>query len=142
MMTESDIAQVQAAIAEGWTLMAGDPVTHVTAAGQETNLLTIKYDVPTGDKQAEGLEIDNAGMLLGDAQNLCFLTSYLDAMDVTLEETDHWLINEERWDYAMDAPIQRALVPIAGIHSLIMVTIRKAAELNSASPKTGNFTFE
>ena len=106
------------------------------------SLLTVEYDYPTGNKFAEGLEIDNAGSRLHDARELSFLSTYLDAQGVDIHEVDYWLINGERWDFLKDAPIQTRLVPIAGIHNIIGVSVRKAVELEQTISSNEGFTFE
>jgi hypothetical protein len=104
-------------------------------------LVTVAYDYPTGNKFAEGLQIDNSGATLQEARELTFLSSYLDAQLIDIHEIDYWLINGQRWDFLKDAPIQTALVPIAGIHNIVVVSIRNAAELIQSETVTGDFAF-
>ena len=108
----------------------------------QKQLLTIAYDYDTGNKFSKGLEIDNAGAMLHDSRQLTFLSSYLDSQLVDIHDIDYWLINGERWDFIEEAPIQTALVPIAGIHNIIVVSVRKAIELIQTDTVTGGFTFE
>jgi hypothetical protein len=105
-------------------------------------LVTVAYDYPTGNKFSEGLAIDNAGSVLHEAGELTFLSSYLDSQLIDIHEVDYWLINGERWDFLKNAPIQTALVPISGIHNIIVCGIRKASELVQSETVTGGFTFE
>jgi hypothetical protein len=114
----------------------------VSCAMSRQTLLTVEYDFPTGNKFSEGLEIDNAGSRLHDARELSFLSTYLDAQGVDIHEVDYWLINGERWDFIADAPIQTHLVPIAGIHNIIGVSVRKAVELEQTISSNEGFTFE
>jgi hypothetical protein len=139
-MDAAQIAEIKDGLEQALTLLSGDAVTHVTAAGKETSLLTLRYDVAASSKYAEGMKIDNAGLMLDEAQEMSFLTSYLAAQKVTLDVTDHWLINGERWDYVKDAPLLVNQVPIVGIHNIVTVYVRKAVELN-ASTGSGEFTF-
>jgi hypothetical protein len=104
------------------------------------SLLTIAYDYETGNRFAEGLDIDNAGSRLHDAREMTFLSTYLTAQGVDLSEISYWLINGERWDFIVEAPVQTALVPIAGIHNLVVLSVRKAIELEQTQP-SGSFTF-
>lgn len=104
-------------------------------------LVTVAYDYPTGNKFSEGLQIDNAGSVLQESRELTFLSSYLDAQLIDIHDVDYWLVNGERWDFLKDAPIQTAVVPIAGIHNIIVVSIRKATELIQTETSTGTFTF-
>jgi len=104
-------------------------------------LVTVAYDYPTGNKFSEGLQIDNAGSVLQESRELTFLSSYLDAQLIDIHDVDYWLVNGERWDFLKDAPIQTAVVPIAGIHNIIVVSIRKATELIQTETVTGDFTF-
>lgn len=105
-------------------------------------LVTVAYDYPSGNKFSEGLAVDNSGLTLHETRELTFLTSYLDAQLVDVHEVDYWLVNGERWDFLKDAPIQTALVPIAGIHNIVVLSICKAAEVAQAATVSGDFTFE
>lgn len=105
-------------------------------------LITIAHDYTSASKFTEGLQIDNSGATLQEARELTFLSSYLDALLIDIHDVDYWLINGERWDFIKDAPILTELVPIAGIHNIVVVSIRKAAELEQSQTVTGSFTFE
>jgi hypothetical protein len=117
-------------------------IDNVSCVLVQKPLVTVAYDYDAGNKFAEGLEIDNAGSALHEARQLAFLSSYLDAQLIDIHEVDYWLINGERWDFLKDAPIQTALVPISGIHNIIVCGIRKASELVQSETVTGGFTFE
>ena len=107
------------------------------STGKETTLLGIGYDIPN----KEGLQIDHGGLLNKGVRDWIFLSTYLEANGVTLNEGDWWLIAGERWDFLKDAPIQRAVVPIAGIHNLIIVSLRRAVEPEQTSAQTGDYTY-
>ena len=85
--------------------------------------------------------MDEGGLLDKGVRQILFLTSYLEAQKVALTEMDWFKIGGDRWDFVEDAPIQRAVVPIAGVHSLIIVTVRRAVELKQASTQTGDYTY-
>jgi hypothetical protein len=124
------------------TLAFDGAIDSVSCVMARQTLLTVEYDFPTGNKFSEGLEIDNAGSRLHDARELSFLSTYLDAQGVDIHEVDYWLINGERWDFISEAPIQTHLVPIAGIHNIIGVSVRKAVELEQTISSNEGFTFE
>ena len=138
MLDDHQIQQIREGFERGYSLIAGDTITHVNGAtGKQTTLLAIAYD--QGSK--EGLSIDNGGLLNKEVREVIFLSTYLEANGVTLAETDWFLVAGERWDFLEDAPIQRAVVPIAGIHSLIIVTLRRAVEPIQTSTQTGTYTY-
>lgn len=138
MLDEYQIQQIRAGFERGYSLIAGDAITHVNGStGKQTTLLGIGYDKTS----KEGLEVDHGGLLNKGVREWIFLSTYLDAQKVTLSETDWFLVAGERWDYLEGAQIQRAVVPIAGIHSLIVVSLRRAVEPNQASAQTGTFTY-
>ena len=138
MLDEYQIQQIRDGFERGFSLIAGDTITHVSAStGKETTLLGIGYDLPS----KEGLEVDHGGLLNKGARDWIFLSTYLEANGVTLNEGDWWLIAGERWDYLKDAPIQRAVVPIAGMHNLIIVSLRRAVEPNQTSAQAGTYTY-
>ena len=142
MLRQDQIDRISDAIAAGWTMVAGDAVTHVTASGTQTQLLTVKVDVSANNKYSEGLSVDNAGVMLDEAMELTFLSSYLASKHVTLDVTDHFLINSDRWDYVKEAPIMAFQVPIAGIHNIVTVYVRRAVEQIQSTAGSGSFTFE
>jgi len=132
--------KIALALAKGYGMIAGDYVKHVSAATEdETELLTIEYDVETA---GEALEIDGAGIRSLQARELIFLSSYLDANDVSIEPEDWFLIGDERWDLVEGEAVMERQVPIAGIHNLIIVRLRRSVESAQASSETGEFTFE
>ncbi len=138
MLDEYQIQQIRDGFERGFSLIAGDAITHVSAStGKETTLLGIGYDIPN----KEGLQIDHGGLLNKGVRDWIFLSTYLEANGVTLNEGDWWLIAGERWDFLKDAPIQRAVVPIAGIHNLIIVSLRRAVEPEQTSTQTGDYTY-
>ena len=138
MLDEYQIQQIREGFERGYRLIAGDTVVHVNGSnGKQTTVLAIAYDQGT----KEGLSIDDGGMLNKGVRDVLFLTSYLAANGITLVETDWFLIDGERWDFLEDAPIQRAVVPIAGIHNLILVSLRRAIELKQTSSQTGDYTY-
>ena len=138
MLDDQQIQQIREGFERGYSLIAGDTITHVNGAtGKETTLLAIGYDLPG----KEGLHIDNGGSLDKAVREWIFLSTYLDAQGVTLSATDWFLIAGERWDFLAGHPIQRAVVPIAGIHCLIVVSLRRAVEPIQTNPQTGAYTY-
>lgn len=138
MLDEYQIQQIREGFERGYSLIAGDAITHVNgSSGKQTTLLGIGYDLPS----KEGLEVDHGGLLNKGAREWIFLSTYLDANKVTLSETDWFLIAGERWDFLEGAPIQRAVVPIAGVHSLIVISLRRAVEPNQTSAQAGTYTY-
>lgn len=138
MLDEYQIQQIREGFARGYSLIAGDAITHVSGAtGKQTSLLAIGYDLAS----REGLEVDHGGLLNKGVREWIFLSTYLDAQGVTLSETDWFLVGAERWDFLEGVPIQRAVVPIAGIHNLIIVSLRRAVEPLQTSPQTGDYTY-
>ena len=137
MLDNYQIQQIREGFERGYSLIAGDAITHVSGStGKQTTLLAIGYDT-----EKQGLVVDGGGLRAKNTREWIFLSTYLEANKVTLSETDWFLIAGERWDYLEDAPIQRAVVPIAGVHSLIIVTLRRAVELEQTSVKTGDYTY-
>jgi len=120
------------AFAEVWELIAGDLVTHVTTGGTQTPLLTIMDDAMVG----EGMLFDPAGIRDQNSRDLCFLKTYLTANSVSIEPTDHYLINGERWDYVENVPLKDATNPLGGIQDVVIVRVRRAAELNHSDAGT------
>lgn len=138
MLNEHQIQQIREGFERGYSLIAGDAITHVSGStGKQTSLLGIGYDQPGKD----GLSVDTGGLLNKNVREWIFLSTYLDASKVTLSETDWFLIAGERWDFLEGAPIQRAVVPIAGIHSLIVVSLRRAVEPIQSSSQAGTYTY-
>lgn len=125
-------ARVAAAIEKGYYVIAGDAVTWVPKSGSQKTLLTIQYDLGFG----EGLGVDNAGILNRGVRELIFLTSYLTAQGVTISPDGYFMINNVRWDFDENEPIQDAVVPIAGIHNLLVCRVRRAVEVAQTSSGT------
>ncbi len=117
-------------------------VDAVSCVLKQKPLISVAWDLDAGSKFAEGLQIDNAGALLHGAREVMFLSSYLDAQGIDIHEVNYWLINGERWDFIVDAPLLTNIVPLAGIHNLITLYVRKAIELEQTEAVSGVFTFE
>jgi hypothetical protein len=121
--------EIERAFKELFELIAGDLVVHVTAGGTQTNLLTIMDDAWYG----EGLILDQAGIRDTNSRDLCFHKAYLTAAGVSLQPTDHYLINGERWDYQEDIAIKNALNPLSGIQEIVVIRVRRSVELDGTT---------
>ena len=142
-LTQAEIDEITAALETAVEIVAGDTWTHITAAGvSNDNVMSLAYDVNVNMKFAEGLVIDNGGLTLDEVQEVTFLTKELTAKGITIDPTDHFERDGVRWDFAKDAGIQKAIVPIAGIHNMITCYLRKAVELEQTNDVIANFTFE
>lgn len=82
----------------------------------------------------DGLVIDDAGEKDQNKRELYFLKDDLAALGVTITVEGYFLKDGERWDFSPGEPICEHLVPICGIHNMVGMKIRKAVELNNASP--------
>ena len=109
--------------------MAGDKITHVSAAtGIATELTCMLYDSLIEAK--EGISVDKGGIKDGDVREVVITKAELTGKSVTINVADHFINEGERWDFSEKDKIQTKLVPIAGIHNIVRIRLRRAVELN------------
>jgi hypothetical protein len=141
-MDATELTEIDAAFTELFDVLAGDPVTAVDAEGTETDLVGMRWEPDSeASRVFEGLKIDAAGMQDQQERNVLFLKSYLAEQEVDIVPTMSFLIDGERWDLAEGRPIRRDLAPLGGWQGLLMITIRKAVEINKSATGT-TFTYE
>lgn len=138
MISSAQITKIRTAFARMFSLLAGDSVTHVTKAAKKTTIYCIMYDWE--EARAEGLLVDEAGVRDENERYLLFENSYLTTNSVTISATDSYEIGGEVWQMSNKAIIKKKLVPIAGIHSFTLITVRKAVELNTDLTGTISYT--
>ena len=119
-------------------LLAGDSVTHITKTGTQTSLYSMMFDWE--EARAESLIIDEAGIRNENERYLLFENTYLASKSVTIQPTDTFQIDSEIWQLANKAIIKKKIVPIAGLQSFTLVTVRKAVELNKNTSGTISYT--
>lgn len=138
MLSAAQITKIQNGISRMFDLLAGDTVIHVTKAGVKTTVYAIMYD--WDEARAESLVVDEAGVRNENERYLLFENSYLASKSVTILPTDTFEINSELWQMSTKQPILKKLVPLAGIHDLTLITVRKAVELNTDLAGTISYT--
>jgi hypothetical protein len=142
-MNAQELAEIGAAFEDVYEFLAGDAMTLIDPDAEDDegiDLVGIRWEPDTDRSTFEGLEIDAAGMRNQEERNVLFLKSYLVTKQATIVPTKHFLINGDRWDFAKDKPIRTELAPLGGWQGLLMVTIRKAVELNKSTAGT-EFTY-
>lgn len=92
------------------------------------------------EARAESLIIDEAGIRNENERYLLFENTYLASKSVTIQPTDTFQIDSEIWQLANKAIIKKKIVPIAGLQSFTLVTVRKAVELNKNTSGTISYT--
>lgn len=111
----------------------------VLSDGTEIPLRPLQWDTQaTAD---EGLAIDQAGVRVQCERILIFLKSELNDEGITLDGTQWFQIDGERWDFSEGAQIADNIVPLGDVHNLVMIQVRKAVELNQ-SRAGADFTYE
>lgn len=138
MLSQAQITKIQNGISRMFDMLAGDTVVHVTKAGAKTTIYAIMYDWE--EARAESLVVDEAGIRDGNERYLLLENSYLASKSVTIKPTDTFEINNELWQMSVKQPIRKKLVPLAGIHNVTLVNIRKAVELNTDLTGTISYT--
>jgi len=134
MLDSNTLAQIEEGFSVMYDLLAGDLVTWYSSetATTGTDLLTIRYDKEDRKREAQGdsgVMVTAAGIEDHAYQELIFLNSYLTAQRVTLTANGHFKIGGVRYDFEESMPIDRNVVPIAGLQSLTIVKVRKGVEL-------------
>lgn len=138
MLSQAQITKIQNGISRMFDMLAGDTVVHATKAGVKTTIYAIMYDWE--EARAESLVVDEAGIRDENERYLLFENSYLTSKSVTIKPTDTFEINNELWQMSVKQPIRKKLVPLAGIHNVTLVNIRKAVELNTDLTGTISYT--
>jgi len=134
-MTPTQINRVTSALARAWGVIAGDTITHIAPDETQTELVCIFFD--TTGASDEGVSVGGAGITQGAIREVSFLRETLDTAGVTITAESRFLIDGALWDVmANEGHIYEAQVPIAGIHNIISVFIRKAIETASATTVT------
>jgi hypothetical protein len=143
MLSNNQKTKIVKALEKGYRLLAGDLVTyHSTATASGVDLLTLRYDVQDKKREAAGdagVTVSVQGVEDHAYQELLFLNTYLDAQGVTLDPIGHFIIRNERWDFADNGAINENLVPLAGLHCIITAKIRKSVEVNKS--QSGTITY-
>ena len=111
-------------------------VSYHPPGGASVDLPVIQYDLA----HEEGLGIDHNGLKDGGVREMLFRKSDLATAGVDFDVNGNFTINGETWNFAEDEPIQDTIVPIANIHSLILVRVRRGVEVNSTEADA-DFTY-
>lgn len=130
-MRQDQIDRVDAALKKGYDTLAGDELIHVTSEGVQTQLLVLMYDLEFDRR--EGLVVQSVGVMNDGIRELIFLKHYLATEGVVLEPTDHWIIDSERWDFIPNNPIMEAIVPMGGLHNMVVCWVTRAAAINQTA---------
>jgi hypothetical protein len=131
-------AKTEDALERVHNIVSGDSVIWVDKDDVQTALTCRMKDLDSA--KSEGLEIDSAGWRMQQSRELSFLKRELTEKEVVIDPSGHFLIDTERWDLAEDESVKTATVPLAGIHNMVEVVVRRAVELNSSTPGT-EFTY-
>lgn len=123
-----DPLAITAALTDALTPMAGDKIIFVAPNGVQTEITGIEWDSTLAD--AEGLEIDQAGMRNSVERNWFFMQAWLKG--ITLDVAGYFLKDGVRWDFVKDVPIYAKIVPIAGAQSAVQIRVTPAVEINSS----------
>jgi hypothetical protein len=141
MLDAITLQQIEDGFSIMYSLIAGDLVVWYPSESETTgkDLLTIRYDKEDRKREAQGdsgLTVSAAGLEDHAYQELIFLNSYLQAQSVTITVAGHFKIGGIRYDFQDDMPIDRHIVPIAGLHSLTICKVRKAVEIQETTSGT------
>jgi hypothetical protein len=141
MLDSNTLAQIESGFSELYSLMAGDLVVWYSSESETTgkDLLTIRYDKEDRKRESlgdSGVIVSAAGLEDHAYQELIFLNSYLQAQSVTITVAGHFRVGGLRYDFQDEMPIDRHIVPIAGLHSLTICKVRKAVEIQETTSGT------
>ncbi|MGC8602140.1 MAG: hypothetical protein ACP5VS_00460 [Desulfomonilaceae bacterium] len=140
MLNSYQKQQIADGISGAVTLLADDIITHVSAdTGVSTDITCMLYDSMIEAK--EGINVDKGGIKDQDIREAVITKAELSAKSITINVADHFIIESERWDFSEKDKIQTKLVPIAGIHNIVRIRLRRAVELNHSENGTV-FTWE
>lgn len=140
-MTPEEVLEIESALDEGFTEIAGDAMVWVDKNDNQTALIGMMEDMPTDAKsEGQGVVSGPAGWTSGGVRKLTFLKRNLAALNVTIDPSGYFLINGERWDLCEEYPVSEAIVPLVGIQNLLEVVVRRAVELNNTVPGS-EFTY-
>lgn len=138
-MNDREKADVTAGFEGLFKELAGDPITWVDAEGTETDLTCLWADVANKDDN-EGLIVTSGGTAVGGMGEATFFEPMLTEKGVTFDGTGYAIRFGERWDLAEGQPVLRHQMPLAGLHLVVTVRLRKAVELNKTIPGS-EFTY-
>ena len=135
LISPSQKEQIAGAIEGAVTLLADDKITHVSAnTGVLTEITCMLYDSLIEAK--EGIKVDRGGIRDQDIREVVIAKSELAGKEITINVADHFVIENERWDFSEKDKIQTKLIPILGIHNIIRIRLRRAVELNKTEVGT------
>ena len=140
MLSSYQKEQIANAISGAVTLLADDKITHVSAdTGVSNEITCMLYDSLIEAK--EGIKVDKGGVRDQNIREAVITKAELTGKSVAINVADHFIIENERWDFSEKDKIQTKLVPIVGIHNIVRIRLRRAVELNHTQ-NGSSFTWE
>ena len=130
-MRPDQLSRIDAAFDKGiWGTLAGDHVTFVDGSGkQHPNILCMVYNLKIEHKP--GLIVDEAGLREQETIEIMFSKKILVAAGLfPLDVAGYWIIDGIRFDFAEAMEVLDKQNPVGGLHNLVVVRVRQAAELN------------
>lgn len=127
--------RIKAAFEKGlFGVLAGDYVTYVAPDGKQyKDLLCICHNL-VAEGRREGIIVDHTGIREQGILEMVFSKDRLATAGVTVDLDGYWIIDGERHDFAKDEEIQDRVNSVGGLHNLLIVRVRRAAELNQSAP--------
>jgi hypothetical protein len=134
--------RIKAALEKGlFGILAGDYVTYVDADGKEyKDLLCICHNL-VAEGRRQGIIVDHSGIREQGILEILFSKDRLASARVNIEPDGYFIIDGERYDFAKGEEIQDRVNSVGGIHNLLIVRVRRAAELIH-SAKTSDWDFD
>jgi len=123
-----DTQQIRDGFVEGLGEIAGDEITYHNKEFSK-QLRCIKWLDDT--QYAEGIIVGSNGIRDIKCLHVLFLEDWLEGTEI--EVTGYFVDSQGRWDFVEDFPILDKINPIAGIHNLVHVKLRRAEEYNNSS---------
>jgi hypothetical protein len=129
MLRQSQIDKIQRGLKKAHDLLAGDVITHVSAATAiETEILCIFSSLD--QESFKGLQADHSGILDNAIYEVQFEKLSLDAANIEINPADWFIKDGKRLEFAKSEDIKEYVVPICAIHNFIIVRLVDSVQIN------------
>lgn len=121
------------AVNKVFNFVATDTLTCVLLTDAQKELPAL---IQNTSSVTDALAVDQAGSRFGVYVEATVSLADLESNSILFEEISHFYIDGERYDFTITDGYRHKIVPLGGLHNLILIYLNRATERESTTPVT------
>ena len=125
--------RIDRAVNKVFAFVAADVLTCVLSAGSQKDIPALIQDASS---VTDALTVDQAGSRFGIYVEATVSLTDLESNPISPEGISHFYIDGERYDFTITDGYRHKIVPLGGLHNLVLFYLNRATERESTTSVT------